>query len=597
MAATKLESIDDRPDAKTNGRVTKTKPRATRRSCAGGTRLSRAESSRRNAQKSTGPRTAAGKARSRYNALKHGMTAESTLLPGEDAAEFEALRRRLHDDIGARNSLEAVLIDRIACDDWMATRANRAAAAQLAYRLRHQSLKESFAEKDAVIALGQRLLRDVSRARSFHPSEQIGGQYHPARVVAKLENTITGCDWLLQRLHRLKERLDEPGVWLRSDGHELVRLMGKYQSELTADDQVALALLASECVHEDSADHAFAHARAKEEAISQSLERARAEAKAGSAARRSAAVTDEAKPEDGKKRPVRGPARQEHARLTRQLERTSKVLGMLKNEIDEDATRGPCPMSLEKLNPPSVEEARRRLAQEIDEQMLRIRQIVALRREILAEDIAEAARRLAFEPGSEGDKQRRYVLSRGRLLIQSIKTFIALRKASNDGTLDGQGEGDDDRDEADLEIDALIGPQSPLGPDNSSSAPVVAVGQLADPSLVLPATDPATPDQQDAKMPESAEQIDTQTPAAETLCGEKKILRNEAEAHGQAPQTDQPADVAGTVPVPSSPLASQLSAPAVVVAGTVPVPSSPLPNPSSPIEQYMEKYGKTGHPR
>jgi hypothetical protein len=35
----------------------------------------RAEANRRNAEKSTGPKTADGKAKSRFNALKHGMTA------------------------------------------------------------------------------------------------------------------------------------------------------------------------------------------------------------------------------------------------------------------------------------------------------------------------------------------------------------------------------------------------------------------------------------------------------------------------------------------------------------------------------------------
>ena len=36
---------------------------------------------RRNAQKSTGPRTTAGKAKTRLNPLKHGLTAETIVLP------------------------------------------------------------------------------------------------------------------------------------------------------------------------------------------------------------------------------------------------------------------------------------------------------------------------------------------------------------------------------------------------------------------------------------------------------------------------------------------------------------------------------------
>jgi len=49
----------------------------------------RLAANRANALKSTGPRTAEGKERSRGNALKHGMTGEGVALATEDAAEVE----------------------------------------------------------------------------------------------------------------------------------------------------------------------------------------------------------------------------------------------------------------------------------------------------------------------------------------------------------------------------------------------------------------------------------------------------------------------------------------------------------------------------
>jgi hypothetical protein len=48
---------------------------------------------RANAQESTGPRSAEGKAASRFNALKHGLDARSIVLPGEDPEEYAALAR------------------------------------------------------------------------------------------------------------------------------------------------------------------------------------------------------------------------------------------------------------------------------------------------------------------------------------------------------------------------------------------------------------------------------------------------------------------------------------------------------------------------
>ncbi|MGA2499750.1 MAG: hypothetical protein ABSH20_18600 [Tepidisphaeraceae bacterium] len=48
----------------------------------------RTAANRLNAQKSTGPRTAAGKAKSALNALKHGLTSQSPLLPTENPADY-----------------------------------------------------------------------------------------------------------------------------------------------------------------------------------------------------------------------------------------------------------------------------------------------------------------------------------------------------------------------------------------------------------------------------------------------------------------------------------------------------------------------------
>jgi len=55
------------------------------------------EANRLNAQKSTGPTSAEGKARSRFNALQSGIDAQSILLPGEDPAAIESLRAEYYE--------------------------------------------------------------------------------------------------------------------------------------------------------------------------------------------------------------------------------------------------------------------------------------------------------------------------------------------------------------------------------------------------------------------------------------------------------------------------------------------------------------------
>ena len=73
---------------------------------------------RRNALKSTGPRSINGKARSRLNATRHGLTASSALLPDEDRAAFDDLVAGLYEHYQPRGDLERHLVDLIAAYLW-----------------------------------------------------------------------------------------------------------------------------------------------------------------------------------------------------------------------------------------------------------------------------------------------------------------------------------------------------------------------------------------------------------------------------------------------------------------------------------------------
>ena len=53
------------------------------------------EANRKNARKSTGPRTAKGKAITKFNAVTHGLQARHVVLPDEDVGKFERLRGEL----------------------------------------------------------------------------------------------------------------------------------------------------------------------------------------------------------------------------------------------------------------------------------------------------------------------------------------------------------------------------------------------------------------------------------------------------------------------------------------------------------------------
>ena len=76
------------------------------------------DANRRNAEKSTGPRTEEGKARVRLNALIHGLRARTVVMPWEDAKEFEELCQDIEDSLRPANRAERLLVEQIAICHW-----------------------------------------------------------------------------------------------------------------------------------------------------------------------------------------------------------------------------------------------------------------------------------------------------------------------------------------------------------------------------------------------------------------------------------------------------------------------------------------------
>ena len=84
------------------------------------------EANRRNARKSTGPKTAAGKAASAANALSHGLTAAGDVLLADESADaFEARQRDVLADLAPQDALQAMLARRIVQLLWRLDRAAR----------------------------------------------------------------------------------------------------------------------------------------------------------------------------------------------------------------------------------------------------------------------------------------------------------------------------------------------------------------------------------------------------------------------------------------------------------------------------------------
>src|SRR5262249_32578950 len=78
---------------------------------------------RRNALKSTGPTTPEGKRRSRCNALRHGLTAETVITALENSDACEAFEATVISDYDAESAVERELVLRLASVLWRLRRA------------------------------------------------------------------------------------------------------------------------------------------------------------------------------------------------------------------------------------------------------------------------------------------------------------------------------------------------------------------------------------------------------------------------------------------------------------------------------------------
>ena len=171
------------------------------------------EANRRNAQKSSGPKTEKGKARVRCNALKHGMTAR-TIMPGlthEDPDQLREKTLRLINDLQPSNEAELDQVRQAARLTLAIERADRFEMAHMNQRIR-EAARERVQEVnprllEEIQELGRRLLYIAAAEEVKFPRQPLWSD-DPRLLVAKLEASAEGCRWLLARWAEFRILLD-----------------------------------------------------------------------------------------------------------------------------------------------------------------------------------------------------------------------------------------------------------------------------------------------------------------------------------------------------------------------------------------------------
>jgi hypothetical protein len=134
---------------------------------------------RSNARKSTGPRTAAGKARVAQNALKHGLVGRHIVLPNENARKYNSFRAGIFISLKPEGDLERLLADTIVAHGWRLRRIPMLEAA-VHRRARH----------DRSIQQAQEVLDEAVSAENFVMLASITKVSKPADYRVEAEHIL-----------------------------------------------------------------------------------------------------------------------------------------------------------------------------------------------------------------------------------------------------------------------------------------------------------------------------------------------------------------------------------------------------------------------
>ena len=152
----------------------------------------RIDANRKNAQMSKGPVSEEGKARSRANSLKHGLTGEGIVLPTEDVEEIDRRFEALTTEMKPGNELARQLVIRVAL---LLVRLDRSAEHE-AKAIAHRMRKATAEFDDARLA-------EMEKCYSWIAAE-------PATNARRLRTSPEGLDRLINVMQDLRSDLAHP---------------------------------------------------------------------------------------------------------------------------------------------------------------------------------------------------------------------------------------------------------------------------------------------------------------------------------------------------------------------------------------------------
>jgi hypothetical protein len=326
------------------------------------------EANRRNAQKSSGPKTAAGKERARLNGLKHGERAKlvSPVLPQEDPRELAGRIQQWALDWQLENAIELELVSRAARLSFVLERLERAETAHLARRAQIGTAGLAGATSKRMEQVAE-----LARKLLYHQGQRFAMQAgppwpdNPAAFLRGLEETLEGCRWLLERWEQFRNLQALGADWTLADQHRFIRLQGKEGAEAINDPELNRIFLAWEVLAEGTGKEYW---KARHDSIS------------------------------------------------------LKDPGLGYHQVWREIAPRPA----------DQDEAERVLNMVIERWIGRLQALLSEHEALAQAEAAEIADRAAFDGSAEFDRMRRYQTARGRELLRTLDVLMKLRSGSDD---------------------------------------------------------------------------------------------------------------------------------------------------------------------
>ncbi len=171
----------------------------------------RAETNRENAQNSTGPRTEAGKQRSSLNALRHGLTGQTVVLPTDDLVAYKLHCKGFHDQYQPKNPTEVQLTQTVADLSW---RLNRATAIET--NLLSLGVTE---HSHSVDAENHQVNTALAMAKAFREQSQAF-----ANLTLYEHRLSVRHDKALKQLREMQEQRHRQELWVMPDAARLLKM-------------------------------------------------------------------------------------------------------------------------------------------------------------------------------------------------------------------------------------------------------------------------------------------------------------------------------------------------------------------------------------